>query len=51
MGKRILELSLLTRLVEGNYDSQNIKLNALMLPCSDALGKEKAEKYVKGNLR
>lgn len=30
--------------MEGNFGAENVELNALMLPCSDALGKEKGEK-------
>lgn len=42
-GRKALESSLLTRLMERNDDSQNITLNALMFPCSNEL-KEKVEK-------
>lgn len=37
--------------MEGNHSSENIKLNALMLPCSNVIGNKKGKKYwVKGKL-
>lgn len=39
-GRKVLESSLITRLMEGN---QNVKLNDLMLPCSNAIRKERVK--------
>lgn len=42
-GRKVLESSLITRLMEGNQNSENVKLNDLMLPCSNAIRKERVK--------